>query len=147
VPLRIRGHHLPGRQWGCGNEWHENIHVGVQERRDPTGLVPGDAASAEWTVDLRLVTADGGELDFRGPAVQGKRGARFVYLTWGDVGADGAFAMFRRAKLMLDAAATDVIRTAAERGGSVVATVDLTDGRGGPRCARLVPPALELSVE
>jgi len=27
--------------------------------------------------------------EFRGPAVQGKRGDRFVYLTWGNVGADG----------------------------------------------------------
>ena len=40
--------------------------------------------------------------DFRGPAVQGKRGERFLYLTWGDVGPDGEFEMFRRAKLMLD---------------------------------------------
>ena len=37
---------------------------------------------------------------FRGPAVHGKRGERFLYLTWGDVGPAGEFAMFRRAKLM-----------------------------------------------
>jgi hypothetical protein len=33
--------------------------------------------------------------------VQGRPGARFVYLTWGDVAEDGSFTMFRRAKLML----------------------------------------------
>jgi hypothetical protein len=35
------------------------------------------------------------------PFVQGRPGARFVYLSWGGVGADGHRAMFRRAKLML----------------------------------------------
>jgi len=97
VRLSIRGHNLPGRQWGCDAEWHDNIHVGVQERRDPAGLVAGDAGSAGWDVDITLVTADDGHVDFRGPAVQGTRGARFVYLTWGDVRDDGAFSMFRRA--------------------------------------------------
>ncbi len=87
-----------------------------------------------WEVDVEVVERDG-QRDFRGPAVQGKRGERFVYLTWGEV-RDGTFSMFRRAKLMLD----DVPDPAAE---SVVARVDLTDESGMPRCARLKSPALE----
>jgi hypothetical protein len=60
-------------------------------------------------------------------------GARFVYLTWGDVAADGSFTMFRRAKLKH-----------ADDTWQVIARVDLTDECGGPRCARLRPPALTL---
>ncbi|HET7665376.1 MAG TPA: DUF5990 family protein [Mycobacterium sp.] len=64
---------------------------------------------------------------------------RFIYLTWGDVGKDGSFAMFRRAKLMLSE-----LEAFAGNAESVIAGVDLTDKRGGPQCARLKPPALTL---
>ena len=84
----IECRNLPWRRF----ESHANVHVGLQERRDPVGLVPGDAPSAQWAVDVAVV-GSAGDRDFRGPAVQGKRGERFVYLTWGDVAAHGAFAM------------------------------------------------------
>ncbi|WGX96653.1 DUF5990 family protein [Nocardioides sp. L-11A] len=139
--LEIRGHRLPGRSWQVTDAPHGNVHVGLQVGREPHDLVPGDAAEAVWSTELTLVDKDG-TTDVRGPAVQGPRGARFVYLTWGDVGPDGGFAMFRRAKLMLD----DVLAVGAGPGGRVIATVDLTDERGGPRCARLKPPALVLTA-
>lgn len=128
--LIIEGTNLPGRS--CGP--YRDIHVGLQVRREPVGLVAADAATAEWEVDVEVIERDG-DRDFRGPAVQGKRGQRFVYLTWGEV-RDGTFSMFRRAKLMLD----DVPDPAVE---SVVARVDLTDECGMPRCARLAAPALD----
>jgi hypothetical protein len=37
----------------------------------------------------------------------GRRGDRFIYLTWGDLGADHEFEMFRRAKVMLNRVAPD----------------------------------------
>jgi hypothetical protein len=77
--------------------------------------------------------------------VQGRRGGRFLYLTWGDVGPDDRFAMFRRAKLMLDQVGAELVESASEAGG-LVATVDLTGDDGGPRCARVDPPAIEWSV-
>ena len=122
--LIIRGHQLPGLT--CGP--YRNIHVGLQVKSQPVDLVPADAAAAEWVTEIR--TDDGG---FRGPAVQGKRGERFVYLTWGTVDGD-AFSMFRRAKLMLAELPAD----AAE----VTVDVDLTDESGMPRCARLRQPAI-----
>ena len=146
--IEIRGRNLPGRAF-CGGEGGallENVHVAVQERREPVGLVPGDAPAASWQVDVRVEPADGGGVDFRGPAVQGRRGERFLYLTWGDVGDDGSFAMFRRAKLMLDRIDPDLVRAAADDGRPLVADIDLTDGRGGPRCARVDPPALMWSL-
>ena len=113
--------------------------------RDPSDLVPGDADAATWLVDVDVIDRDG-QVDFRGPAVQGKRGERFVYLTWGDV-AHGAFRMFRRAKLMLDLIDDAAVASGNEPGRRLVATVDLTDECGGPRCARLREPALAITVE
>ena len=134
--LQIQGHHLPGRVWRSRDEYYDNIHVGIQVGKEPRELVRADAESSSWTVSIEVVRR-GDDLDFRGPAVQGKPGARFVYLTWGDVGEDGTFAMFRRAKLMLADLAPLV--TGADQ---VVARIDLTDECGAPRCARLTPPAL-----
>jgi len=48
---------------------------------------------------------------------------------------------------MLDAEMTQLLRAAQRSSRSVVATVDLTGDRGGPRCARLKPPALALAIE
>ena len=95
---------------------------------------------------MALVVDEQGALDFRGPAVHGKRGERFLYLTWGDVGGDGSFEMFRRAKLMLNRIDPALVREADQGEVPLVATVELTDGRGGPRCARVDPPALTWSV-
>jgi hypothetical protein len=139
--LQIRGYHLPGRVWQSGNEYYDNVHVGIQVGQEPRELVRGDAETSSWVLPIECVAREGG-LDFRGTAVQGKRRDRFVYLTWGDVDEDGAFTMFRRAKLMLadlePLAADDTDRT-------IVATVDLTDDCGGPRCARLRAPALRFT--
>jgi hypothetical protein len=124
--LVIRGHQLPGLTCGA----YANIHVGLQVKGEPVGLVPADAASAEWVAEIG--THDG---DFRGPAVQGKKGERFIYLTWGTVDGD-SFSMFRRAKLML----ADLPAEADE----VTVDIVLTDEYGMPRCARLRPPAIRM---
>ena len=144
--LEIHGHHFPGRSWAIDGKPCHNVHVGVQIRRDPADLVPGDSDTATWTVEITVTDLDGTP-DFKGPAVQGKRGERFVYLTWGDVAGDGTFRMFRRAKLMLGHVDPAMIAAASEPGRRLVASVDLTDDCGAPRCARLRPPALALSVE
>ena len=142
----IEGHNLPGRTWHApGTDRVDNVHVAVQLGREPDGPVPGDATSASWSVDVQVTVDADGALDFRGPAVQGKRGERFLYLTWGNVGLHG-FAMFRRAKLMLHRVDPALVREADAAGRSLVASVDLTDGRGGPRCARVDPPAIVWSV-
>ena len=67
--------------------------------------------------------------------MQGKKGERFVYLTWGTVDGE-SFTMFRRAKLMLADLPADAVE--------VTVDVDLTDECGMPRCARLRPPALQI---
>lgn len=77
----------------------------------------------------------------KGPYVQGGPGGRFIYLSWGTVDEAGAFTMFRRAKLMLDAVPAEVL-DAAERTGLLVGSLDLTDACGAPLCARVLPPTI-----
>ncbi len=143
--VRIRGRELPGRDFVSDGQPIHDVHVGTQVGGEPTDLVRADAPSAEWTVEVRVVTTDDGGLDFRGPAVQGKRGERFLYLTWGDLPTGGEFAMFRRAKLMLDRVDPALVRRA-EEAGELVADVTLTDEKGCPTCARVDPPMLTWSA-
>jgi uncharacterized protein DUF5990 len=140
--ITIDARDLPGRRFVSDGVPLENVHVGVQVGKEPVGLVAGDAPGAHWDVEVGTVAgADG--VDLRGPAVHGKRGERFLYLTWGDVGADGSFAMFRRAKLMVNDIDPSLLADAAAADdGALRAEIVLTDERGGPRCARVRPPAI-----
>jgi len=136
VLLVIEGRDLPGRRFAS----YDDVHVGLQVGRDPAGLVPADAPTARWEAEVRRV--DG---DFRGPVVQGRRGERFVYLTWGSRRPGGSFEMFRRAKLMLDRVDPAVLDEVGDD-GVLCAEVVLTDEKGGPRCARVDPPAIRWSA-
>ena len=117
----IEGVNLPGRSCGAA-EGYDNVHVGVQRGKEVVELHSGDAASARWGFELVDRDLPDGTVDFGGPFVQGRRGDRFVYLSWGTVDGDGGFTMFRRAKLML-------------------AAVD-----GTPRCAAVRPPGIDWSA-
>lgn len=143
--LSISGFNLPGCVF-CRPDGSlmTNVHVGMQVGREPAPLVKADASEVHWEIELD-VTVREGQLEFRGPAVQGKRGERFVYLTWGEVSRDHEFEMFRRAKLMLNRIDAAVVGSALDA-GCLLARVDLTGGDGGPRCARVDPPAIEWSV-
>lgn len=123
----IRSTDLPGST--CGER--TSVQVGIQLGSDPAELVTGGSPSAEWVTEVQ-VTGDG---DFRGPAVHGKRGERFLYLVWL---ADPDGERFGRVKVMLD----EQVDRSAE---VVTATVSLTDEHGRPRCARLRPPAISWS--
>jgi hypothetical protein len=116
----LHGHH--------SSSVEEGVHFHPSSRGQ---LSPVADTAAEWVAEI-----DNDDGDFRGPAVQGRKGERFVYLTWGTVAGD-TFSMFRRAKLML----ADLPSNADE----VTVDVDLTDESGMPRCARLRPPALRIS--
>lgn len=137
--ITIEGHNLPGRRFTSQGVPLANVHVAVQEGRDPVGMVRGDARSATWEVDVNVVPTDDGGLDLRGKAVHGKRGDRFLYLTWGEVHGDGSFDMFRRAKLMIAEIDSELLARGAD-GPGLTARVDLTDDFGCPRCARVRPP-------
>jgi hypothetical protein len=149
VDVRIIGVEMPGRT--CADARpdglvYENVHVGVQRRREVVDTVPGDAPTAVWNLTVDTVARDG-TLDFRGPFVQGRRDDRFLYLSWGSVDANGRFEMFRRAKLMLDAVSHELVRAADRPGRRLVGTVSLTHADGMPRCAAVRPPVIAWTVD
>ena len=143
MDVRVVGVELPGRR--CRNQRgevaRENVHVGIQRRQAVIELVPGDAPQATWDLSLDWL-GRGAETDFRGPYVHGRRGDRYLYLSWGVVDADGRFEMFRRAKLCLDELSEAVLAEASRPGHRLVATVGLTGPDGTPRCAAVRPPAV-----
>ncbi len=151
MQIRIEGTDLPGRSCGPSPErpdGHANIHVGLQAKKgrpdDLLGMVPGDSASASWTIDCPVV-ATGSGIDVKGPYVQGPPGGRFLYLNWGIVDDGGTFRMFRRAKIMIDGIPPAVLATAADL-GVLVGRVGLTDAKGNPTCAAIRPPLIEWSI-
>lgn len=143
IRVRIVARALPGRT--CGP--YRDVHVGFVAKagEHPDAMTDGDARGATWetTVELRDV---GGAPAFRGPAVHGPKDERFFYLAWiGRLG-DAPPAMFRRAKLRLDAIPAGVL-AAASRSGALVARLGLTDARGMPLCASVKPPDIEWSAD
>ncbi|MEY9942139.1 DUF5990 family protein [Streptacidiphilus sp. MAP5-3] len=148
LQLRIEGHTLPSRSCpaasnGVGPDFPgaHDVHVAVQRRDRPAELLalqPGDAPSASWTLPCRVMPT--GEIS--GPYIQNRLGGRFVYLSWVERLPDPQPPkLFRRAKLMLSAVPDDVLAEALRR-GALVGRLPLTDPKGNPTCARVVPPLI-----
>ena len=150
IVLRIIGTDLPGRSCGPaeGFDRQDGVHVAVQRRDKPGDLLdpqPGDAERVSWSLPCTVTTGEEG-LMLSGPYIQNRLGGRFVYLSWVSVDGDGTATMFRRGKLMLDAVPPGMLAEAVER-GQLRARLTLTDVKGQPVCARLVPPLVQWSAE
>ncbi|HEX6870794.1 MAG TPA: DUF5990 family protein [Micromonosporaceae bacterium] len=134
--LRIIGRRLPGSSWSG----RHGIHVGVQRGNEVVGLVIGDAMDAVFDIELEIVGGPDGIPDFRGPFVNGRRGERFVYLSWGELDEAGTFTVFRRLKLhlspLLELAPAEALLAAKK----VQAVLELTDTKGRPQAASVRPP-------
>lgn len=145
MQVTIVGVDLPGSSCVTTGGRYENVHVGLQSRRGVVDLVPGDAPRAVWSIAIEVID-QAGDRDFRGPHVQGKRGDRFIYLSWGEVKADGTFGMFRRAKLMLNRIDSAVIDVALDHESALVGTLGLTGPDDGPLCAAVKPDVVTWTV-
>jgi hypothetical protein len=136
--VRIVARRLPGRD--CGP--YREVTVGMAHKVgcDPEGGVPADRRTVTWETRVE-VRGPNGVPAFRGRAVNGPPRARFLYLTWiGRKGRAGP-AMFRRAKLRLDAVPAEVLALAL-RSGVLVGTLGLTACDGMPVCASVRPPQI-----
>jgi Family of unknown function (DUF5990) len=127
--IRIVGTDLPGPA---------AVHVGIQRKTEVVDLVPADAREAVFEFDVDVRPGRDGTPDFFGPYVHGGPGKRFVYLSWGTIGAGGSFEMFRRAKLWLAHMGDEIAAADAAEG-----RLPLTDARGGPLCGGLPPGVVE----
>lgn len=138
ILVQIIGRRLPGRS--CGP--YSDITVGLAPKAGchPTDGVPADVREARWETRIEVLARDDAPA-FRGPAVNGPPRERFLYLTW--IGRHGRApaAMFRRAKLRLDAIPADVL-AAAVRSGLLTGRLALTAPDGMPLCASVRPPVI-----
>jgi hypothetical protein len=136
MQMRIVGRRLPGSSWSG----RKGIHVGIQRDAEVVSLVNGDEGEAVFDIDLDVVEDAGGEPDLRGAYIHGRRGERFVYLTWGEVDESGTFTMFRRLKLhltpLLEQHSTEKLLNAKR----IQAVLELSDTRGRPLGASVRPP-------
>lgn len=139
----IHGHSLPGFAFGDAQsgKCYERVHVAIQSRDAAAQVVPADSESVHFTAEVDVVESKG-EIDFRGPCVHGRRGDRFLYLTWGELLEGGIFKMFRRAKLLLRDVDAETLARASSPGWALEARLGLTDACGGPRCASVRPPTV-----
>ncbi len=103
-----------------------------------TDLLPPTQRSPhlEFEATVRVVSGTTGEPDFRGPAVQGPRGGRFIYLTSGTRAGQHGSPWDRRAKVSLEGLRPLLAQQGGEAQGAIaVATIAGTSRDGGPACA------------
>jgi hypothetical protein len=135
--LRIDGRDLPGMP---------GVRVAVQVKDKPGELLDpqrGDAETVAWELPVEPFTTKDGVRTLRGRHVQTGIGGRFIYLSWGETGDDGTgLKMFRRSKLMLSGIPAEVLAAGVES-GVLHARVRLTDAKGQPIAARILPPTVE----
>ncbi len=142
VRVELHGTRLPGARF----EDRAAVRVGIQVGREVVDDIPGDAAEAVFSATLPVTRLGDGALDFGGPYVFGTRGDRFLYLCWGERNG-GAWDGFRRAKIKLGSVPPGIWDEAMSEGHPVVGRLDLTDVKGGPKCASLRPDEVLWSVE
>jgi hypothetical protein len=90
----------------------------------------------KFEATIRLVVNAHGDLDFRGPAVQGPRGGRFVYLTSGVRAGQLGSIWDRRAKVSLEGL-REVLASAPGGASITTASARIAGAArdGGPACA------------
>jgi hypothetical protein len=98
----------------------------------------GDDLEFEFSV-IVAATAQSAP-DFRGPAVQGPRGQRFIYINSGTYAGQSRTAWSRRLKVPLVGLSSETVsRAAANPRGVLEARVAGTARDGGPNCATVKP--------
>ena len=151
VVLRIIGTDLPGRVCPPGGDFpgYDNVHVAVQRkdtRSELLDLQPADAERVSWSLPCLASTSAQEGLVLAGPYIQNRLGGRFVYLSWVNLDARGVPTMFRRGKRLLSEVAPTVLAEAVEW-GQLRARLTMSDEKGRPVCARLVPPLVQWNAE
>ena len=116
------------------------VYLGIQKGKEVIETIPGDARKAVFQPTFRVKRLEDGTADFFGPFAQGKRGERFVYLSWGVCAREGEFRMFRRAKIQLSHLTWKTVQAHITAARPIVARLTLTDCKGCPLCATVKEP-------
>lgn len=117
-----------------GFDGRRDIHVELQTKDGHEAGTPAGRDALAWTAEITVKTGPDGASDFAGPAVHGKRGERFFYLSWSSEKAIHR-ERFRRIKIHLRDLTPAQIAQAVKSRGVLEARVHAVGKDGGPACA------------
>ncbi|MEL7156812.1 MAG: DUF5990 family protein [Actinomycetota bacterium] len=134
----------------------QGVLFGPQCRRDVEDFTEASATTA-FEIAIELVAGPDGAVDFKGPYVHGRKGDRFLYLSWGLPDGTAPFVMFARAKLKLSDLPDEVLarlrqaEEVADRGDDtgpvLVAELEATNHKGQPASGTIRPPAVSWRID
>lgn len=117
-----------------GFDGRRGIRVELQTKDGHEVGSPAGKDALAWTTEITVKSGADGQPDFAGPAVHGKKGERFFYLSWSS-DRFGQREMFRRIKVHLRDLTAVQVAKAAKTNGTMVARVHAVAKDGGPACA------------
>lgn len=133
IPVRLICEGLPANRF-AGCDGRTDIRVDLQTKDGFEAGVSAGPDALAWTTEVTVKPGADGVPDFAGPAVHGKRGERFFYLSWSGEKA-GQREMFRRAKIHLRDVTPAQVAQALKSGGRLTARIHAVAKDGGPACA------------
>jgi len=123
------------------------LHLGMQHGSDVIDPVLATAGPVSFALTVEVTTiGDGETVDVRGPYVHGKRGDRFLYLSWGEVDRDGRIGMAMRTKIKLQSIPPDLITRALKSDSTLRGTLSLVDVAGNPVSGTIPPERIHWSI-
>lgn len=133
VRVRLVCEGLPADRFE-GFNGRRHIQVELQTKEGYEAGSPAGNDALAWATEITVKSGADGAHDFAGPAVHGKRGERFFYLSWSSERA-GQCERFRRTKVHLRDLTAAQIAKAIKTDGTLVARVHAVAKDGGPACA------------
>lgn len=121
------------------------VLFGLQSGREVVDPVPAVKTTVFNTVIQIVDTAS--RVDFKGGHVHGKRGDRFLYLSWGLPDPSEPYVMFARAKIKLTNIPAHLVDLATHRGHVLVCDLEATNGKGEPATGTIKEAAISWRVE
>lgn len=125
-------------------ERQHGVLFGLQSTRSVDDPLPA-SESTEFRVHVE-VRSNHGVVDFAGDHVHGRRGDRFIYLSWGVADQSGTFVMFARAKIKLGDIPPDLLALSIEQRHDLQADVQATNAHGEPASGTINAPAIRWTV-
>jgi hypothetical protein len=121
------------------------VRFGLQAGREVDDHVPATGTTV-FHAEIEIVGGEVGS-DFRGRHVRGRKGDRFLYLSWGAPDTLEAFVMLARAKIKLGDIPAELLDEVTRRNGVLVCELQATNDRGQPASGSIRPPAVAWRAE
>ena len=116
------------------------VLFGLQSRHGVEDPVPA-SGSTDFVAQVEVRTGDDG-VDFAGDQVHGRRGDRFIYLSWGLPDQTEPFVMFARAKIKLALIPTELLDLAVAQRQRLRGEFSATNAKGQPASGTITPTSI-----